>query len=161
MTINRSTGGVVMAVAIALPGASGISGAFAQEEAACFGLRHETCKSSGGCIWLSPGCGHGPAYPPGCHQWSLCVDDGDCPSGLICTYVVWNPCALQDCDECFATGSVCFPRPGDSNGDGVVDETDFMALIDAWGPCAQCWADSDFDGVVGITDFLLLLANWG
>ena len=51
----------------------------------------------------------------------------------------------------------------DANGDGVVDVTDFLLLLAAWGPCGGCCAcicDFDGDCAVGATDFLLLLANW-
>jgi ligand-binding sensor domain-containing protein len=54
--------------------------------------------------------------------------------------------------------------PGDLDGDGVVGTIDFLALLSAWGPCADCGAcpaDLDGDCAVGITDFLILLANWG
>jgi len=53
---------------------------------------------------------------------------------------------------------------GDSNGDGVVDVTDFLLMLGAWGPCVDCCAcasDFDDDCEVGVTDFLLLLAWWG
>ena len=52
---------------------------------------------------------------------------------------------------------------GDVNGDGVVGITDFLALLAAWGPCADCDdcpADFDGDCAVGITDMLIVLANW-
>ena len=47
--------------------------------------------------------------------------------------------------------------------DGQVQLDDFVALLDAWGPCnpGPCLADLDDDGRVGIVDLLLLLANWG
>jgi hypothetical protein len=56
--------------------------------------------------------------------------------------------------------------PGDLDGDGAVGITDFLALLAAWGPCADpcppsaCPADLDGDCTVGISDFLALLANW-
>ena len=53
--------------------------------------------------------------------------------------------------------------PGDVDGDGLVTITDFLALLAAWGPCADCGdCPADFDGgcTVGITDLLILLANW-
>ncbi len=58
------------------------------------------------------------------------------------------------------------PGPGDLDGDGFVGITDFLALLAAWGPCADpcppsCPADLDGDCAVGINDFLMLLANWG
>jgi hypothetical protein len=54
---------------------------------------------------------------------------------------------------------------GDLDGDGDVDTVDFLALLQAWGPCpappVPCPADLDDDGEVSVTDFLLLLQNWG
>ena len=55
--------------------------------------------------------------------------------------------------------------PGDINGDGVVNVTDFLELLSAWGTCQApcpptCPADLDGDCTVGILDFLQLLANW-
>ncbi len=54
--------------------------------------------------------------------------------------------------------------PGDLNGDGVVDVSDVLLLLGAWGPCPEdkpCTADLNGDGVVDVTDLLILLANWG
>jgi predicted outer membrane repeat protein len=57
----------------------------------------------------------------------------------------------------------CEP-PGDINGDGLVDVTDFLMLLARWGPCPvppePCPADLDGDAIVGVNDFLILLANW-
>jgi hypothetical protein len=54
-------------------------------------------------------------------------------------------------------------RLGDIDGNGNVGFTDFLALLDAWGACAEdcCLPDLDLDSEVGVTDFLLLLGNWG
>ena len=52
------------------------------------------------------------------------------------------------------------PAPGDANADGVVDMTDFMAVLSGWGDCPGCLEDFDDDGVIGITDFLIVLGNW-
>ena len=52
---------------------------------------------------------------------------------------------------------------GDIDGDGTVGIVDFLAVLSAWGPCADCDAcpaDLDDDCMVGITDLLLLLAAW-
>ncbi len=56
------------------------------------------------------------------------------------------------------------PIPGDLNGDGVVDVSDLLILLSAWGACenpANCPADLNGDGTVDTSDLLLLLANWG
>ncbi len=52
---------------------------------------------------------------------------------------------------------------GDSNGDGVVNVKDLLALLLGWGPCDEgcCIADLNIDGIVDTADLLLLLANWG
>ena len=51
---------------------------------------------------------------------------------------------------------------GDIDGDEIVGIIDFLALLAAWGPCAEecCLADLDSNTFVGIADFLLLLSNW-
>jgi hypothetical protein len=53
---------------------------------------------------------------------------------------------------------------GDLNGDGVVDVSDLLILLGAWGPCppsGDCPADLDGDGAVNVSDLLILLGNWG
>jgi hypothetical protein len=53
---------------------------------------------------------------------------------------------------------------GDTDGDGDVDVNDFLELLAAWGPCADCdYCPADFNGdcSVDVLDFLILLANWG
>jgi len=55
------------------------------------------------------------------------------------------------------------PNP-DLNGDGVVNVSDLLILLSAWGDCpvgAPCPADLNGDGVVNVSDLLILLANWG
>lgn len=56
--------------------------------------------------------------------------------------------------------------PGDVDGDESVGILDFLIVLGAWGPCAECTpaacpADVDGDCDVGINDLLILLANWG
>jgi len=50
---------------------------------------------------------------------------------------------------------------GDTNGDGVVNVTDLLAILASWGPCNACPADTDGSGDVTVTDLLALLGNWG
>jgi hypothetical protein len=59
-------------------------------------------------------------------------------------------------------------NPGDVNGDGVVNITDLLAVIAAWGVCpvpANCPADvapiGAGDGVVNIADLLTVISHWG
>jgi hypothetical protein len=56
------------------------------------------------------------------------------------------------CDAC--------PCQGDcGNGDGTVDDEDFMALLNQWG---QAGTSCDLNGGgVNVTDFLSLLQHWG
>jgi hypothetical protein len=50
--------------------------------------------------------------------------------------------------------------PADVDEDGVVDEDDFLALLDAWGPCT-CSEEMYGDGVVGIDDLVFVVESWG
>jgi agmatine/peptidylarginine deiminase len=52
------------------------------------------------------------------------------------------------------------PCPCDVNGDGVVNVSDFLDLLAAWGSAGGP-ADVNDDGIVNVQDFLLLLAAWG
>lgn len=65
----------------------------------------------------------------------------------------------------FLTGC---PNPcgelGDVNCDGVVDVSDLLILLGAWGTCGDpnnCPADLDGNGEVDVSDLLILLGNWG
>ena len=50
---------------------------------------------------------------------------------------------------------------GDINDDGLVDVTDLLAVIAAWGECKGCQEDIDGDGDVDVSDVLAVIANWG
>ena len=59
---------------------------------------------------------------------------------------------------------VCETPLGDLTGDGVVDVSDLLVLLGAWGSCgdgASCDADLNLDGTVDVSDLLMLLGNWG
>jgi len=49
----------------------------------------------------------------------------------------------------------------DVSGDGRVDVTDLLTLLEQWGPCAGCSSDFDFDEMVAVADLLALLGAWG
>lgn len=56
------------------------------------------------------------------------------------------------------------PRTGDITHDGVVNVSDLLAVISAWGPCPPpnlCAADLNGDGAVNVSDLLLVISNWG
>ena len=70
-----------------------------------------------------------------CCSTQLCVPVPDCSAAAL-------PCGLD--------------------GDGVVGILDFLVLLGAWGPCADCGdcpADLDGDCAVGISDYLVLLTD--
>ncbi len=50
--------------------------------------------------------------------------------------------------------------PGDVNGDGYVNVTDLLAVMDTWGPCSGCPADLNEDGIVDVVDLLEVVGNW-
>jgi len=66
---------------------------------------------------------------------------------------------------CLARISVGVPivRPGDLNGDGVVNGLDVSTLLAAWGACGEgaCSADLNCDREVSGPDLAALLADWG
>ncbi len=56
--------------------------------------------------------------------------------------------------------SVTVVALGDVDGSGVVDITDLLAVIGAWGACNTCLEDLDGDGLVGVGDILQVIADW-
>ena len=58
------------------------------------------------------------------------------------------------------TADVCELRPGDVNGDNVVNGIDLGSLLAAWGINFPA-ADFNFDGIVNAFDLAIQLANWG
>jgi hypothetical protein len=51
--------------------------------------------------------------------------------------------------------------PADLDASSEVGLADLLALLAAWGPCADCPEDLDGDGDVGFEDLLALLIAWG
>lgn len=62
-------------------------------------------------------------------------------------------------------GQLNIPCPGDITGDDVVNVSDLLAVINAWGPCQPppntCPADTNGDGSVNVTDLLAVINAWG
>jgi len=77
------------------------------------------------------------------------------PQALVEAAIDLLRVTITSCDE---TGLI-----GDLNGDGIVDSSDLLLMLSAWGPCdpeAPCPADLTGDGNVTSADLLLLLSNW-
>jgi hypothetical protein len=53
------------------------------------------------------------------------------------------------------------PCEGDINGDAVINVLDLLALLNAWGACAECDEDVNGDGMVDVIDLLAILDAWG
>ncbi len=55
--------------------------------------------------------------------------------------------------------------PGDTNGDGVVNVDDLVAVILGWGACptppGRCPGDVNHDGGVNVDDLTVVILNWG
>jgi V8-like Glu-specific endopeptidase len=60
--------------------------------------------------------------------------------------------------SCEETTPAC---DGDLNSDSVVNVSDLLILLGAWGNCSGCAEDLNNDGVVNVSDLLILLGNWG
>lgn len=56
---------------------------------------------------------------------------------------------------------VTVKKPGDVDGNGVVNIFDLLAMLAAWGPNPDHPADINGDDVVDVIDLLIILANWG
>ncbi|MBL6997449.1 MAG: S8 family serine peptidase [Phycisphaerales bacterium] len=65
---------------------------------------------------------------------------------------------LQNVIE-WVDGSSSEPCPADCNGDGVVNVSDLLAIIDAWGTNSGC--DVNGDGVIDVVDILAVVGSWG
>jgi Ca2+-binding EF-hand superfamily protein len=48
----------------------------------------------------------------------------------------------------------------DINGDGFVNVSDLLTVIDQWG-LTNSPADVNEDGIVDVSDLLMVISNWG
>jgi hypothetical protein len=51
------------------------------------------------------------------------------------------------------------PCPSDCNGDGLVNVSDILLIIDAWGSTDGC--DTNGDGLTNVIDLLEVVGTWG
>ena len=86
------------------------------------------------------------------------VGPGPVTDAISRAFTIAGPEQTQDAVSRPITVTSC---PWDYNGDGNVGITDFLALLEVWGPTTGHPSDFDEDGQIGIVDFLALLANWG
>lgn len=54
---------------------------------------------------------------------------------------------------------ITLPCPADTNGDGVIDVADILAVIDNWGGSGV--GDVDGSGIVDVSDLLSVVGAWG
>ena len=81
------------------------------------------------------------------------VPESNCAAGGGTWMGEGTSCAAGDCDA-----PAC---PTDINGDGNVNVTDLLAVINDWGACSGCDTDVNDDGIVNVTDLLEVVGTWG
>ncbi|UCD74172.1 MAG: hypothetical protein JSV91_10315 [Phycisphaerales bacterium] len=101
---------------------------------------------------------------------TICADKGDLAMVMNdhgVTAAVWSDDRnIPDHEDIYAqnitTDCVFGMRPGDVDGDGVVDITDLFLVLGDWGCSAgYCPGELNDDGVVDIDDVFVVLSDWG
>lgn len=94
------------------------------------------------------------------HNWYAATE----PGLYEATYSVYFGDGDGTPDKSYAPTEIVLswvlPAEGDTNGDFVVDVTDLLTVLSAWGPCDGCPADVTGDGMVDVQDLLTVLAHW-
>ena len=103
---------------------------------------------------------------------TLVPGGGNDPEGACC---VSTSCTYGTAADCAAMGGAyqgdfvsCTTDPcgspstcdADVNGDGLVNVTDILAVVGAWGS-SDPDADINGDGIVGVGDILMVIESWG
>jgi hypothetical protein len=94
---------------------------------------------------------------PGLHQAQaiIHVSDENLPGATAATLTVSFNVTINGLPACAS----------DINNDAIVNVTDLLAVIGAWGACPPqptiCPADVNDDGLVNVTDLLAVIGSWG
>jgi len=138
------------------------SGACCLPDGTCLGgstgMTPEDCTAKGGTFQ-----GDGT----NCDTFNCPIADGACCFSGTGGCLILSPSSCSTAGGVFAGGGTtcpdgCVPAcPADFNGDGQVNSTDLLDLLNAWGPCPGCPQDLNGDGQVNSTDLLELLNAWG
>ena len=52
------------------------------------------------------------------------------------------------------------PNRSDINGDNLINVSDLLAIVSAWGTCEGCLEDVNLDSSVNVSDLLMVIENW-
>ena len=93
---------------------------------------------------------------------------GESPATLdLCSVIDMNDAgqvAVEFCSNSYGPCAILTPaRPGDANGDGLVNGTDLALILGHWGQYPTdgvCGPDLDMNGVIDGVDLTLCLGDW-